>query len=296
MRAARRRGILGCAATLTFTLLSGCGGGAYHASIVRPPSEAPPAAPVVVNPPRSDRGNPPFYDVMGRRYYVLATSEGYDQKGVASWYGRDFHGLSTSSGETYDMHGFTAAHTTLPIPTWVEVTNLANGKKVIVKVNDRGPFVANRLIDLSYAAALELDMVRTGTTRVEVRALGTPPSPAATAANVAVDAGAPAAAAAVAVSALPAPAAAAPAPLADGQAPQLFVQVGAFADVANAQRLVERLRSSGFADSAVVSEGAGRKALHRVRIGPLGSAYEFDQVSDRLRTVGVLDSRLVAVR
>ena len=300
MRPARRRGPLACAATLML-VLAGCGGGTYHAAVR--PSDAPPT-PIatdgaVVNPPRSDRGNPPFYDVLGKRYYVLATSEGYDQKGVASWYGRDFHGLSTSSGELYDMHALTAAHTTLPIPTWVEVTNLANGKTVIVKVNDRGPFVGNRLIDLSYAAAVELDMIRTGTTRVEVRSLG-----AATGPRVA-DSAAPAAVApagvdsppAVAVSTAP-PASAPPVPASAQGAPmpQLFVQVGAFADDANAQRLVERLRSIGFANSTVVSEGNGRRALHRVRIGPLRDAYEFDQVSGRLRTVGVLDSRLVAVR
>ena len=131
-------------------------------------------------PPRRDRGNPPFYDVLGKRYYVLESSEGYQAKGVASWYGGDFHGLSTSSGERYDMHAMTAAHTTLPIPTWVEVTNLGNGKRVIVKVNDRGPFVDSRLIDLSYAAATALDMIRAGTARVEVRAIGEPPSPAKT--------------------------------------------------------------------------------------------------------------------
>ena len=128
----------------------------------------------VLNPPRSDRGNPPFYDALGKRYYVLASSAGYRERGVASWYGRDFHGLATSSGETYNMHAMTAAHKTLPIPTWVQVTNLENGKNVIVKVNDRGPFVDDRLIDLSYAAAVELDMVRNGTARVEVRALGAP--------------------------------------------------------------------------------------------------------------------------
>ena len=123
---------------------------------------------------RSGRGNPPFYDVLGKRYHVLPTSAGYAERGVASWYGGDFHGLATSSGELYDMHAMTAAHTRLPLPTWVEVTNLVNGKRVVVKVNDRGPFVDNRLIDLSYAAATALDMVRTGTTRVEVRTVAPP--------------------------------------------------------------------------------------------------------------------------
>ena len=159
----------GFGATAVFVLaaLSGCA--PYQV-------EAPPAeqSRTVINPPRSDRGNPPFYEVYGHRYYVLATSDGYRERGVASWYGPDFHGKPTSGGERYDMHALTAAHKTLPIPTWVEVTNLANGKHVIVKINDRGPFVDNRIIDLSYRAAQELDMIRNGTARVEVRALGAP--------------------------------------------------------------------------------------------------------------------------
>src|SRR5262245_44020143 len=125
-------------------------------------------------------GNPQSYEVFGKRYKVRASSDGYHERGIASWYGNPFHGRPTSSGEMYDMHEMTAAHTSLPLPTWVEVTNLSNGKKVVVKVNDRGPFVANRVIDLSYAAAEALDIVRTGTARVEIRALGAePPKPTA---------------------------------------------------------------------------------------------------------------------
>ena len=119
--------------------------------------------------PRSAHGNPPFYDVLGHRYFVLATADGYSERGVASWYGPTFHGGSTSSGEPYDMYGMTAAHKTLPLPTYARVTNLRNGKSIVVRINDRGPFVANRLIDLSYTAAAKLDMLREGTTLVEVR-------------------------------------------------------------------------------------------------------------------------------
>src|SRR5215471_17171345 len=119
--------------------------------------------------------NPPYYDVFGKRYQVRRSSDGYRERGIASWYGRPFDGHRTTSGEMYDMHEMTAAHPTLPIPTWVEVTNLMNGKRVTVKVNDRGPFVGKRLIDLSYAAATKLDMVRDGTAQVEVRALPGPP-------------------------------------------------------------------------------------------------------------------------
>ena len=105
------------------------------------------------------------------RYTVMNSSTGYRERGVASWYGKKFHGRSTSSGERYDMYAMTAAHKTLPLPTNVRVTNLDNGRSITVRVNDRGPFVKNRLIDLSYAAAKELDVVANGTGMVEVVAL-----------------------------------------------------------------------------------------------------------------------------
>jgi rare lipoprotein A len=171
---AAHRGIRTCAALLSILSLVACGNAPQRSAQSARETAGRPATANPAPPLRSERGNPPFYDVLGKRYHVLPTNAGYVQRGVASWYGRDFHGLATSSGEQYDMHAMTAAHTTLPLPTWVEVTNLVNGKRVVVKVNDRGPFVDNRLIDLSFAAATELDMVRTGTTRVEVRAIAPP--------------------------------------------------------------------------------------------------------------------------
>src|SRR6201999_1972511 len=126
--------------------------------------------------PRSAHGNPPFYNAMGKRYYVLGSADGYMERGVASWYGPTFHGVNTSSGERYDMYGMTAAHKTLPIPCYARVTNLLNGRSIVVRINDRGPFVANRLIDLSYTAAAKLDMLRGGTAMVEVRVV-TPDNP-----------------------------------------------------------------------------------------------------------------------
>lgn len=261
----------------------------------RPPARSPQTAvpPAAGELPRSNRGNPPFYDVLGKRYHVLATSTGYHQRGVASWYGRDFHGLSTSSGEPYDMFAMTAAHTTLPIPTWVEVTNLANGRRVVVKVNDRGPFVDNRLIDLSYAAAMALDMVRNGTTRVEVRAIAPPSLPTITTAAVMSTTVPAAGAVASPAAASAAPPLASPPPEPAGAGSQMFVQVGAFSDRANAARLVERLRSNGFGNPFVVSEDGGRRSMHRVRLGPIRDSHEFDQLSARLRTFGVADARLV---
>ena len=126
--------------------------------------------PEVKDEPRSRYGNR-SYAVLGKRYQVLEKAEGYVEEGMASFYGKKFHGRRTSNQEVYDMYAFTAAHKSLPLPSFVRVTNLDNGKSVVVRVNDRGPFHAGRIIDLSYAAAVKLDFVRRGVARVEVRAL-----------------------------------------------------------------------------------------------------------------------------
>ncbi len=121
--------------------------------------------------PLARYGNHSPYEVFGKKYTVMQSNKGYHEQGVASWYGSKFHGRRTSSGEPYDMHLATAAHKSLPLPTYAEVTNLDNGRKVIVKINDRGPFKNGRLIDMSYGAALRLDMIATGTARVDVRVI-----------------------------------------------------------------------------------------------------------------------------
>lgn len=120
--------------------------------------------------PLSRIGNKP-YTVFGKTYHPISSSKGYREVGTASWYGTKFHGRATSSGEEYDLYGMTAAHKTLPLPTYVRVTNLKNGRDVIVKVNDRGPFHGDRLIDLSYAAARKLGMDKTGTAKVRIEAI-----------------------------------------------------------------------------------------------------------------------------
>jgi rare lipoprotein A len=117
------------------------------------------------------RGNPRSYTVLGKTYYVMGSAAGYDAVGNASWYGRKFHGRLTSSGEPFDMYQLTAAHRTLPIPTFARVTNLDNGRSTIVRINDRGPFHDNRIIDLSYAAAVKLGYAALGTARVRVEVL-----------------------------------------------------------------------------------------------------------------------------
>lgn len=235
-------------------------------------AEASAGSPIVVspqiNPPRASRGNPPEYEVMGRRYRVMDTGDNYRDTGVASWYGRKFHGRPTSSGERYDMFAMTAAHKTLPIPMWVEVTNQRNGRSVIVKVNDRGPFVDDRIIDLSYAAALELDMVEAGTAPVFVRALGASAAPS-TAGSMA--------------SLTPA----------TTESRQVFVQVGAYSDQSNARRMVDRLQGSGFDNASIFSDDFGTGVVHRVRIGPLNSDALFASVRDELSQLGFEGVRMI---
>jgi len=121
--------------------------------------------------PKSRTGNPPTYEVFGQQYHVMDSAKGYREIGQASWYGAKFHGRKTSSGETYDMYNMTAAHRSLPLPTFVRVINLENNQEIVVKVNDRGPFHDNRIIDLSYAAASELGVLEKGTAEVEVIAI-----------------------------------------------------------------------------------------------------------------------------
>ncbi len=123
---------------------------------------------------KSRSGNPETYVIDGTTYRVMDTSAGYREEGIASWYGGYFHGRTTSSGDVYDMYLMTAAHKSLPLPTYVRVTNLANARSVVLRVNDRGPFVEDRIIDLSFAAATKLGMADIGTARVEVVALDPP--------------------------------------------------------------------------------------------------------------------------
>jgi rare lipoprotein A len=253
--------------------------------------------PVPREEPRSAAGNPPFYEVAGHRYIVLASAAGYHERGVASWYGSDFHGLRTATGERYDMFAITAAHRTLPIPCYARVTNLSNGHSVVVRINDRGPFVANRIIDLSYTAALKLDMIRNGTAFVQVEAL-TPATPAATAALPVTTPAA--SAASVGVSNVPAvtaplepaasapPQLAAPATTASGH---FYIQVGAYAQADNAHRAAQRLRDAGLEHVFTLSP-ATDQPLQRVRIGPISSVQEFDQLIARLTALGFLGARL----
>ena len=185
MRAARRASapLAALSAAALCVLLAACS--TFTRRAPQLPQGAPAPAPVPPPPagiesipdavprsePRSAHGNPPFYDVLGRRYFVLGAADGYLERGVASWYGPTFHGGNTSSGELYDMYGMSAAHKTLPLPTYARVTNLRNGRSVVVRINDRGPFAKGRILDLSYAAARELALVGPGTAQVRVESI-----------------------------------------------------------------------------------------------------------------------------
>ena len=156
---------------LVLVSLSACGGIERRDGPGKPTKVAKVPTVVPKKEPLSKYGNPPSYVVFGKRYHTLKTANGFNERGIASWYGKKFHGRKTSSGEVYDMYKMTAAHKHLPLPTFVKVKNLENGKIITVRVNDRGPFHDNRIIDLSYAAATKLGILGKGTAAVEIWAV-----------------------------------------------------------------------------------------------------------------------------
>lgn len=223
------------------------------------------------NEPKSRYGNPKSYVVFGKRYYVMDSSKGFVEKGLASWYGTKFHGRRTSSGETYDMYAMTAAHKNLPLPTYVKVTNLNNGRHIIVKINDRGPFHENRIIDLSYTAAIKLDIVKKGTGLVEVRALEAgQPIPAGLNEGVPVKT--------VSVS---------------NDSSGFYIQVGSFSKLVNAENLRKKLGPLGEQLVKISQAVVLGDTLYRVRIGPLTDIDLADSIVSKLANYGVLEHRIV---
>ncbi len=281
-------------------LLIGQGGCSLHKPSVDAPPDAKhipselPSDPVPRVEPRSRYGNPSSYVVFGKRYHTLSSSHGFSERGIASWYGKKFHGRRTSSGEVYDMYAMTAAHTRLPLPTYVQVTNLKNGRQVIVRVNDRGPFHQNRVIDLSYSAARKLGIIKEGTGLVEVKALNPVNYQLAKKPkhneieNVVyknneieehqdefID-----------VSKI------------DLQetvvtGPKVFVQVGAFGSRANADLLVNQLSNLNLGSVTISSIIKGDHELHRVRIGPLATVELADDTIAKLSSMGMKEHRVV---
>ncbi len=233
-------------------LLVACGGGpSTHEGPDGPPARGMSAGDVKDAvpryEPRSPYGNGPVYEVWGKRYRVMDSASGYRERGTASWYGAKFHGRSTSSGEPYDLYKATAAHRTLPLPTYAEVTNLDNGRKVVVKINDRGPFHSERIIDLSYAAALKLGIVEQGTGRVEVRAITFDGQDA-------------------------------NAKLSD----DTYLQVGAFSRKDSAKRVEDELEDHGIRGVDVKRSGG----LYKVLIGPFDRAGDLARTADRVVELG----------
>jgi rare lipoprotein A len=238
---------------LAVLLMAGCAGekkkpepGDGPSSRKITPAEVRDAVPA--DEPLARYGNHSPYTVLGETYTVLPSSKGYHERGIASWYGSKFHGRRTSSGELYDMHLATAAHKSLPLPTYAEVTNLDNGRKMIVKINDRGPFHEDRIIDLSYAAAIKLGVDQTGTARVDVRAIDVDTSK-----RVAVK-------------------------VADGT----FLQVGAFSKRKTADELAGKMMAAQLKPVSVQKS----RGLYKVWIGPYASDLEIEASMRRVVELG----------
>lgn len=245
--------------------------------------------------PRSRYGNRDSYSVLGRTYRVMPDPRGYVERGIASWYGNKFHGYMTSSFEPYDMYQFSAAHKSLPLPSYARVTNLDNGKSVIVRVNDRGPFHENRLIDLSYAAAVKIGVWPKGTGLVEVRAIdparpdALPPTRIAAAAPPALVR--PAGPAAPARSDAPPPAA-----VDSAGKSRIYLQLGAFGDRANAERALANARRAGLDRVDIQSTAVDGRTVHRVRVGPLADVDAADAMTARVERLGLGAPRVAIER
>lgn len=236
------------AVCLVVFALSGC---------IRHPSPPPPSRP----------GAPRPYKVMGRWYQPLNHSSGFTQKGIASWYGRQFHGRKTANGERYDMYAISAAHKTLPLGTWVRVHNLTNNRILDVRINDRGPFVRNRIIDLSYGAARKLGVVGPGTAPVEIVALGKAGKPRPD--------GRPTYR---------------PVPYQQGT---FTIQVGAFADRKNAEQFVRRLGQT-YVNAHISRYDTGEAVLYRVRVGACHTLTRAEKYERYLVQNGFPDAFTVA--
>lgn len=215
--------------------------------------------------PRARYGNHSPYKVLGKTYQVMPSGAGYREKGIASWYGKKFSGRATSSQEPYDPYAMTAAHKTLPLPSYVRVTNLDNGKRIVVRVNDRGPFHAGRIIDLSFAAAHKLGYANNGTANVIVEAIDPgepgieiPPTPASIGQPVAPSSG------------------------------QIYLQVGAFTDMNTAIRVQQQVIRTTRAPVGIHSQTEnGRSDVHRVRVGPFNTEQNAQQTAQLIRDAGL---------
>lgn len=253
------------------------------------------------------KANP--YTVLGKTYYPIGDGRNYKATGTASWYGTKFHGQPTANGEKYDLYGMSAAHKTLPLPSYVRVTNVDNGKTVVLRVNDRGPFYSDRIIDLSFAAAKKLGYAESGTARVKVEGIdpqqwwaerGQPAPLVLAQPKRAANKPAIAATQQPVEQYTPPPAqhAGATVPLevernSNSAAAGLFLQVGAFANPDAAQLLRDKLSSMTAAPVFVSSVVHQEQILHRVRLGPLDSLDEAAQLEQSVRLANLGQPRRV---
>ena len=246
-------------------LVSACGPRDRYVRVVQPSSQN-----TVQLPQKSKNGLPQFYSVNGVRYYPLPDSVGYSEIGNASWYGKKFHGRRTANGEFFDMHEKSGAHKTLPMGTYVRVINLDNHKYTVIRINDRGPFVKGRIIDLSYAAAKEIGLIGPGVARVKVTALGKeirpagPSSPSRTLVEVA-----------------------------DLKSGDFSVQIGAFQDEKNANQMADRLKVIFEYVNVVRYADENNRIFYRVWVSKTGSLQEAAEMEKRLEDMGFVDAFVV---
>lgn len=219
---------------------------------------------------RTRAGNKNPYTVLGKTYHLISDEKSYRERGYASWYGKKFNGHNTSNGEVYDMYAMTGAHKTLPIPSYVRVKNLDNGKSVVVRINDRGPFHQGRIVDLSYAAAQRIGIHKTGTGRVEVE-IALPNE----AAPIPLRAGTQSAAHIEA--ALP---------------PGTYLQVGAFAQKNSAQQFAASIGTK-LTYPLTINSAQSPKEIHRVRVGPFADAKSLQNARDQLARIKIFEAHVV---
>jgi rare lipoprotein A len=213
--------------------------------------------PVPKKEPKSKYGNPSTYKVFGKQYKTLDHSKNFTQTGKASWYGTKFHGRRTSSGEPYDMLSLTGAHKTLPLPTYAKVTNTDNNKSIIIKINDRGPFHDDRILDLSYAAAAKLGVLTKGTANIKLTAIN-------------------------------------PDDYVPNDINVIKMQIGVFSERQNAQKLVTNVSKIIKHPIKITNEHQGKKAVYKVHIGPF-PADKIEQIKTKLASINISNPITVAV-
>jgi len=234
----------------------------------RPEHQAPDVSNIANAVPRyehwSPTVNPSSYRVLGKEYYVLASNKGYQQQGIASWYGTKFHNKKTATGEDYDMYAMTAAHKTLPIPSYARVTNLDNQRSIVVKINDRGPFHEQRIIDLSYVAAIKLGIEQSGTGRVEVTALQAPVNALASSPD-------------------------------EAHRKRVYLQVGAFKNQNNAFKLQHKIAGElALSTRHVRVHKIDNSLFYRVQVGPILSIDEADSMTEKLKRIAIRSTQFIS--